>query len=127
MEPNGPYYQDFNGGKLFLGEGSAILFLNDLSINKLGALSVTHPDSVLFLYDLSGGCAYIDGELHSSFHGTATLPNSDVTAGRGTRPVSRDNVHRRRELCGGYWCCREMPPVSLTMPVTTGEASTAGA
>lgn len=73
---NGPSDQDFDGRSVFVGEGSTVRFLNDLTMNDVSIVSATDPDSNYDQFDLSGGCIYTDGYFRVD--GTATFYNCQV-------------------------------------------------
>ena len=55
--------QDVNGGALFVGEGSTVTFLNDLTTRDVGVRSVTDESSDFASYQLSGGVIYNEGKV----------------------------------------------------------------
>ena len=61
VEFHGTSEQDVNGGGVFVGEDSAVRFLNDLSMTDVGVVSVTDESSDFASYELSGVCVYTDG------------------------------------------------------------------
>ena len=84
VEFHGTNKQDVNGGGVFVGEGSTVRFLNDLSMTDIGVLSVTDESSDFASYELSGGCVYTDGYLRVD--GEATFTRCDVTGGGESSP-----------------------------------------
>lgn len=87
-EPNVHFHgtddRDANGGGVFVGEGSTIRFLNDLTMTDVEVTSVPEESEDSASYTLSGGCVYTDGYFRVD--GKATLTRCDVAGGGEASP-----------------------------------------
>ena len=84
VEFHGSEEQDVNGGALYVGQDSNVLFLNDLMMTDVGVRSVPEEDSDFATYELSGGCVYTDGYFRVD--GAATFTNCKVVGGGESSP-----------------------------------------